>query len=314
MKHTALALFLALTAWGALYADKYAGEIFRMGAGIRSEALGSCGTADDRTAQPAYWNASLLTRRNGLDAEVSHSEEYDGLLTYDQVSLNLDAKFSLCVMRIGIDDVPLVRLADPSDTLSNTNRPVKYGSANNADYLVYLGFVREIGGIPVGISPKLAYRFLAKHSGYGFGADLSTHFRPMPQWLLGVRVRDFFSTQVFWENGTHETVNPGLDLDSNYRVTLPWIHRPAYLMAGAMIDTEGRDLAADVSSGALSADFHAGLDLSLHRCFDLLIGFDSDNFTAGCGIKIGRASVNYAFERDPDLENSHRVGLGWSFR
>jgi hypothetical protein len=314
MKYAMTLLLILAPIWSVLHAEKYAGELFRMGAGIRNEALGRSGVSDLSTLHPAYWNASLLKARQGTDLELSHSEEFDGLLTYDVAAFTLDNRFSVSFMRIGIEDVPLTRAIDPSDTLSNMNRPYQYDSVTNADYVVYLGFERDLGGIPLGISPKFAYRSLAKHSGYGFGADVSTHFILTPNWLVGLRLRDCFSTQVFWENGTHETVNPGLDVDSNVRFHLPVGHFASALMVGAALDSEGRDEAADVSMGALSADFHGGLAITLHPDFDLLAGYDSDNITAGCTLRWGAASLNYAFEHDPDLENSHRIGLGWSFR
>ena len=110
-----------------LSATKYAGEIFRMGAGVRNYALGGCGVSDEYSFALAYWNAALLSRIDENKFELMHAEEYSGLLTYDMASAiwGIENKFSVVITRIGIDDIPLTKHEDPKDSLSYANRPYK---------------------------------------------------------------------------------------------------------------------------------------------------------------------------------------------
>ncbi|MCK4312799.1 MAG: hypothetical protein KAW88_08710, partial [Candidatus Cloacimonetes bacterium] len=232
-----------------LGATKYAGEIFRMGAGVRNYALGGCGVADENSFALAYWNSALLSKVKNNKFELMHAEEYMGLLTYDTASAiwGKDNKFSVVITRIGIDDIPLTKLVNPEDSLSYSNRPYKYKSINNSDYVIYFGLARKIGKYNIGLTPKIAYRNLAEESGFGFGADISTFFELSKKMLFGIKVRDFFTTQILWGNGTHEIVNPGIDAELNYKFLFPIFQKNAQLFLGTEIYTEDRDTASKVS-------------------------------------------------------------------
>ena len=297
-----------------LSAEKYAGEIFRMGAGVRNYAMGGTGLTDVDSPALAYWNASLLTKEQNTRVEMMHAEEL-GLFQYDTVSGVVGSKrpFALVISRIGIDDIPLTRKENPDDSLSATNQPYQYDSVNNADYIIHAGFATHIGKIPVGVTPKFAYRVLAEKSGYGFGADLSTWYEPTSYLLIGAKLRDFFSTQIHWENGTHEIVNPGLDVESNVHFLLPWVHRPISLIVGIESYFEGREESATTSLGVMSLDYHAGLAVQAHEVVSLFMGYDIDNITAGLTLSLLPLELHYAFEQNTELEDSHRVSLGLQF-
>jgi len=296
-----------------LFATKYAGEIFRMGAGVRNFALGNIGVSDLNTTGAAYWNAALLNEISENRFELMHAEEYSGLLKYDTAAaiFGKENKISLVFTRIGIDDIPLTKLADPNSVVSNTNRPYKYKSVNNSDFVLYAGIARNLGNYIIGITPKIAYRHLAEEDGFGFGADLSTYFK-YRNGLLGLKLHDFFTTQILWGNGTHEIVNPGLDAEANYQLIVPVIDRQGTFYLGTDIYSESRETASTLALGPLSMDFHTGFALAVHPAVDLLLGYDVNNFTTGFTLRLKSWQINYAFENDTELENSHRISLGYS--
>ncbi|MCF7793964.1 MAG: hypothetical protein K9N09_09265 [Candidatus Cloacimonetes bacterium] len=312
-KKCLIAVLILLLAMN-LFATKYAGEIFRMGAGVRNFALGNIGLSDTNTAGAAYWNAALLNEISQNRFELMHAEEYAGLLKYDTAAAvwGRENKISVVITRIGIDDIPLTKLEDPNNAISSSNRPYKYKSVNNSDIVVYAGIARKFGKYIIGISPKMAYRNLAEESGFGFGADLSTYFK-YSKGLIGIKLHDFFTTQILWANGTHEIVNPGLDVEANYNLQIPVIKRLATIYAGGDIYTEGRETAATIALGPLSLDFHFGCDLELSKTVNLLLGYDVNNITSGLAVQIRSWQINYAFENDTELENSHRVSVGYLF-
>ena len=296
-----------------LSATKYAGEIFRMGAGVRNYALGGCGVSDEYSFALAYWNSALLSRINENKFELMHAEEYSGLLTYDMASAiwGIENKFSVVITRIGIDDIPLTKLEDPNDSLSYANRPYKYKSVNNSDIVIYFGLSRKIGKYVIGITPKFAYRSLAEESGYGFGADISTFLELNRNLFLGLKIRDFFTTQILWANGTHEIVNPGFDAELNYKFVFPVLKRNSRFFAGTEFYTESRDTASQFALGFLSIDYHLGCEINMHKAVDLYLGYDVKNFTGGLSINHRNWKINYSFEQNSELENSHRVSIGY---
>ena len=297
-----------------LLAEKYAGEIFRMGAGVRNFALGNTGLTDHQTASIAYWNPALLVKTEGQGSsfELMHAEEFMGLVTYDTFSAvwGDQARYALVLSRIGINNIPLTRLPNPEEPVSPDNRPYQYKTVNNADYILYFGFYQRLGSYVIGFTPKLAYRNLAETSGYGFGADIATFFDLHDNLLMGMKIRDFFSTQIFWDNGTHEIVNPGFDLEFSYFFPTPLIGSRSRLIAGTEIIAEGREEAATYHLGLFSFDYHFGLEIPIPDYLSLYAGYDIENLTAGLSVNISQFQINYSFKHNTELDNSHRVSLG----
>jgi hypothetical protein len=290
-----------------LLADKYAGEIFRMGAGVRNYALGNLGATDTKTTAIAYWNSALLQENQQTSFEIMHAEEYSGLLTYDTIAGVIGNKKNIAfvVTRIGIDDIPLTKWDEVSQ------RPYQYKSVNNSDFIAYVGFRRNIGRFPLGFTPKIAYRTLAEKSGFGFGADISTFWQATEKIALAVKVRDFFSTQILWENGTHEIVNPSVDLEGNFHFQMPVLKKHAVFYFAADIYTEGRDYASTISFSPVSLDFHTGMELIWNENLDLLFGYDVEHFTTGLSLHLAQWNLSYAFKQHAALENSHRISIGY---
>jgi hypothetical protein len=311
MKKIILVVALAVVCFN-LFATKYAGEIFRMGAGVRNFALGGTGVSDVNSTSLAYWNAALLHFAEESKFELMHAEEYAGLLKYDTAAAiwGNENKISVVITRIGIDDIPLTKLDNPNDPLSSSNRPYKYKSVNNSDLVAYVGISRKIGNYILGITPKLAYRNLADEKGYGFGADVSTFFK-LNKLMVGIKLRDFFTTQILWGNGTHEIVNPGLDLEVNYPFIFPVIQKESRVFLGTEMYSEGRDTAATLALGPVSMDFHLGCEILMHQKVNLFLGYDVRDLTAGLSINLNSWQINYAFENDAELENSHRLSIGY---
>jgi hypothetical protein len=308
---SALSVLMVLVSLN-LFATKYAGEIFRMGAGVRNIALGNIGVSDQNSAALAYWNPSLLHLRTETDFELMHAEEYAGLLKYDTFSavFGSQSNFSVVLTRIGIDNIPLTKLSDPENPVSNSNRPYKYKSVNNSDIAGFLGIYHKIGKHHLGITPKFAYRVLAEETGFGFGADISTHLS-YAKGIVGIRLRDFFTTQILWSTGTHEVVLPGLDIEGNYSFIMPGLNKESTFYLGTEINSESMGKAASVSLDPFSLDFHAGLEVSLHQVAQMQVGYDMNNITAGLMLHIRSWQISYAFENNPELENSHRLAIGY---
>ncbi len=314
----ALVIGLMLILNVSLHADKYAGEIFKMGAGVNNFAKGSTGITDIQGTSAAYWNAALLNYHHDNSFEVMHAEEFGGIVRYDTFSgiLNKTNRIAFVITRIGNTNIPLTRLENDSLPPSVDNQPVTYKTISNSDYIAYIGFGREINSrLSIGMTPKIAYRSLAEHSGYGFGADLGGYFQISNSWSMGARFADFFSTQVFWQNGTHEVVNPSLDIETQFGMKITKAKIPIKTYLRAEILSEGRKQMATTSFGLFSMDYHAGLEIQPISSIKLLAGYDVGNLTAGMSITYRILSFQYAYKQEPktDLQSCQRISLGIQF-
>lgn len=296
-----------------LSAEKYAGEIFKMGSGVRNVALGRTGLTDSESTSKAYWNASLLALQENASFEMMHAEEFGGNLQYDVLSGNIGNKSNMgfVVTRIGIDNIKLSKVPNTDSLPSNDNRPFAYKTVNNADYILWLGFGRQVNDkLLIGLSPKIVYRNIAEENAYGFGADISSTWLINNKFTAAARLRDFFTTQMYYENGTHEIVNPGLDLETSYAFQIPKIDKQIKVFVNSEINFENMKDAATISSGMMSLDLHSGLELILNPSFSLYSGYDIDHITAGFSMNYKKFNVNYSFEQNTELDNSHRMSVG----
>ncbi len=307
----ALLIVLSVNAWCG---DKYAGEIFRMGAGIRNYAMGNTGVTDTDAIALAYWNPSLISKTDDDIVEVLHSEEFDGAVKFDMVSGTLYrfGELTYNISRIAVDDVPLTRVND-STGVSSTNRPYKYKSVSDVDYLIHLGIKREIRKLPIGITAKIIHRTIAEKSGYGFGFDISTHKQLNERVLLGINLRDVVTTRIFWENGTQESVTPNLDIGLRYQFPIPVLNKTGNIYVSSDIYFEGREESSQFDAGAFSGDYHLGFSSKVAKNVEIFTGKDLENMTAGVSITIKQFHLNYSFENDVELENSHRISLAMKY-
>jgi len=297
-----------------LSAEKYAGEIFKMGAGVRNFALGRTGLTDAESPAIAYWNSSLLLVQQYNTFELMHAEEFNGLLKYDTFSGSIGRynRIGFTLSRIGINDVALTRLPNEDLEPGEDNRPYQYKTVNNTDYILYLGFARRLGKVPLGITPKVVYRNLANESAYGFGVDLTAHVQPNDHFKFGLRIRDIIPTQIYWGNGTHESVNTGVDVEM--RISTKVVVMPVRLFINGEINTEAIKENSFVNIGDVSLDPHLGVELILHPTVSFFTGYDIENFTTGIGVTYNQFLLNYAFEQNSKLDNSHRFSIGYRWR
>ena len=313
----AFLLIAQVNLWGVFFdGDKYAGEVFKMGAGVRNFSMGRTGLTDRNSPALAYWNSSMLLIQENSAFELMHAEEYKGMLKYDTFSGSIGEgnRIGFTLARIGINDIILTELPNPNEPPGEGNEPIHKGKVNNSDYILYLGFARMLGKVPLGLTPKLVYRDLAGTTAFGFGADLTSHLRANEYVTLGVRIRDIVPTQIYWDNGTKESINTGIDLEMQIHALMPVINKPLNLYINGEINTEGMIRTSVANVGDISLDPHFGAELILHPMVSFFAGYDIEYLTAGVGISYNQFLLNYSFEQNSDLDNSHRFSIGYMIR
>jgi len=299
-----------------LGASKYAGEIFSFSPGVQNQAMGNTGLTLQSSPAAGWWNPALVATDNYRGLEIMRSDFFEGLLTQNQASLRFGKGTAFTINHLAIDKVKLTKLEDEDQEMSNENRPYVWKTVTNQDLILYAAFARPLrDNLFVGISPKLAYRQLAEHSGWGLGADLGAYYTLGDKLGLGLNLRDFFGTQIIWESGEHEIAMPNLDLEAGYGFTMLKQEIPVQLALRAQNFFEERGDASSISSSAISTDLHAGVMVQAIPALQLMMGYDVDSFTTGLGLNIRSMGINYAFKANaPDgLGHSQKISLTYSW-
>jgi hypothetical protein len=315
MKYIRIAILLLIVSI-PLGATKYAGEIFSFSPGVINQAMGNTGLTMQASHAAGWWNPALLAGDNLRGIEVMRSDYFEGLLTENQASIRFSGGTALSINHLAIDQIKLTKLEDEDEDLSNENRPYVWKTVTNQDIILYGSFARPLReNLYVGISPKLAYRDLAEHSGWGLGADLGAYYQASRSLAFGMNLRDFFGTQIIWESGEHEIAMPNLDLEAGYSFSALKQEIPVYLALRAQNFFEERGDAANLSSSIVSTDFHAGVMVQPISAMRIMMGYDVESFTAGLGLGFRDLGINYAFKSNaPDgLGHSQKISLTYSW-
>jgi hypothetical protein len=308
-------LFLALTA--LLGATKYAGEIFQLSSGVQNQAMGNTGLTYGNSLAAGWWNPALLAEPGFSGVELMRVEHFEGLMQQNQLGAVFGTKTrtSLQINHLGIDEIKLTQLENPADSLSNANRPEVWKTVGNHDVIVYGSLARSLrDNLHLGLTPKLAYRSLAENSGFGIGADLGLLWNAGKGFRAAANLRDFFSTQLIWANGTHEIAIPNLDLELGYGFA-PFKEIPVHLALRAQIFAEDRGEASNVAAGPVSADFHAGVLVNPIPALNVMAGWDTDCFTAGLGVRYKALGIDFAWRNGSadELGSSQRLSLSYTW-
>ncbi|MCB5284609.1 MAG: hypothetical protein LHW45_03335 [Candidatus Cloacimonetes bacterium] len=308
-------LFLALTA--LLGATKYAGEIFQLSSGVQNQAMGNTGLTYGNSLAAGWWNPALLAEPGFSGVELMRVEHFEGLMQQNQLGAVFGTKTrtSLQINHLGIDEIKLTQLENPADSLSNANRPEVWKTVGNHDVIVYGSLARSLrDNLHLGLTPKLAYRSLAENSGFGIGADLGLLWNAGKGFRAAANLRDFFSTQLIWANGTHEIAIPNLDLELGYGFA-PFKEIPVHLALRTQIFAEDRGEASNVAAGPVSADFHAGVLVNPIPALNVMAGWDTDCFTAGLGVRYKALGIDFAWRNGSadELGSSQRLSLSYTW-
>ncbi len=315
MKYIHLA-FLLLVLLAPLGATKYAGEIFSFSPGVQNQAMGNTGLTYYESQAAGWWNPALLAYDSSRGVELMRSDHFEGLLTQNQISLKVGSGTAVSINHLAIDKIKLTKLENEDEEISNDNRPYVWKTVTNQDLIASVSYGRAMAeDFYVGISPKLAYRSLAEHSGYGIGADIGALWDPGKGFLAGINLRDFFGTQILWESGEHEIAMPNLDVELSYRREVFGTAIPVLLALRSQIYAEERGDAANFSSSALSGDIHAGLMIRPTPALKLMAGYDVNSFSTGLGLEFKSLGVNYAFKTNSTdgLGYTQKIALSYSW-
>lgn len=316
-------------------ATKYAGDFLSIGVGPRALGMGGAFTsvADDVTA--GYWNPAGLAGVTRRMTTVMHSEQLSGL-AYDYFAYAQSrgtarraTGFGISIIRLGLDDIPITRLPDPSKPVDallgngQRNRPYVDRFVSDVEYGILLSIARRASPrFAIGANLKLIRKSLGVASALGAGLDVGILAQPVSTLKIGVQIMNVTSTILTWSTGRKEYVTPVLKMGVSYRWDTPRLRGSALIATDVDILFEGRKNSAAASLGTASAAGRLGIEYCLQRIVTFRSGLGASGMTAGVGVRspqirfFGQAlipSVDYAFVNDSAFGAVHRIGASLEF-
>ena len=294
-------------------AAKFAGEAFALGVGARSLALGGATVAGPFDGTAIYWNPAGLGRIKTRTIAAMHSETFGSLLNHDFVAYTIPAPASLSAIRsygfsfyyLGGGGIKITDLPD------GATRPIVVREEAHGDYAFSAGVAGMSRGIEFGASVRVFYRDLGSSTGYGGSLDLGALYDISPNLTLGLTIADLTSGIIRYSNGATESITPTVRPAFMYQRSYgEFVFRA---LGTGDIRFEGRKATAQYYISDVSLDTHLGFEMSFREKAFGRVGSDLGDLTMGAGFVAGRVTVDVAFLKHWDLDDSYRFSAGYSF-
>jgi hypothetical protein len=338
MKKTSSLLLLCLLAASPAWALRYAGEFLEIGVGARAVGMGGAMSAHADDAMSFYWNPAGQGYVNGVQVAGMYADLWDGLANYSVAGITLPvsgAVFSANYIRLGIPDIgqypdfalPANRIIN-GDTLTIQEYLLATGArprgifADN-ESAIFLTFAKlnrftlEFGWsyfslpieLPIGANVKIINQSLQGAKGSGIGADLGAQIRIRMSDLLWEK----WKAQLAWGFNVQDLTRTSIDWGENNKDAIPLNFRNGVALTQKMPGKDSKLILAYDSEKRWDHTDHVGLEYQFERVLSLRGGLWGKEWTAGAGLSIWRATVDYAY-LSRELGNTHRVSLALKLR
>jgi len=310
--------FFAQVANAQWVIGRYAGEFLDLGAGARALAMGGAATASPHYATAGYYNPAALSGMNSRSVEFMHASQFDNLFTYDFLSyatpMQRGMSGAVTVLYARVGDIPLTKLSDPTQPLSDANRVEVDGETGDHEWAVMASGGRKLNDSwNVGATAKLLSKSVASESAFGLGFDLGVQRDFGARAAIGAAVRDVTTSTIAWSTGRTESILPTVSLGGRWSTPLRAMNADITLAADAVARFESRGEAELVSGGPVSLEPRVGAEYLIARTVALRAGVKGERFTAGAGLLFGSLNVHAALEDHADLGLTNRVSVGVAF-
>ena len=310
---------------------KYAGEFIAIGVGGRALGLGGAYTALANDVTAGYWNPAGLSKLSYPQVSLMHDERFNGLVNYDYgavaIPSGINTSLGLSVIRLGVDNIENTQNAGvdangnplPPGQLENFDHidPNRVTYFNAADWALYLSYARHPDEhFSYGMNVKLIRRDMEVASATGIGFDLGVQYLMNDRFALGANLQDATTTLIAWDSGVNELITPTLKLGSAY-----FIDALGGRIAPALdvdVRFENRRSASNAHLGAVSFDFHSGLEFDYNNIVALRAGYsDITSLNIGTGIHLPKFDIDYSFAKFNGIDqigNTHRISLTFTLQ
>jgi hypothetical protein len=302
-------------------ADKYAAEFLKIGAGARPLAMGGAFVALADDASAGYWNpAGLLFLRKG-ELLLMHAEHLGNLADYDYAAFaqplagkGRKTALGISLIRFSVQDILVTR--DAYQDLNGNGRydegepvdPDAFRRDSDTEYALLLSYATALREkLYAGANLKLIRQDLVGTTSFGMGVDLGFLYLLNPVWTLGLRLADITTTQISWDTGRREVVNPSGAVGAT--ATLPWKPFDGVLTLALDLEAtfENRQEASQFAQGPVGMEVRLGGEYWFRRTLALRAGLQGGDVTAGAGLRYRSFGLDYAFVSRPEFDTTHRL-------
>lgn len=205
------------------------------------------------------------------------------------------------------------------DLLAETGREV-----TDRELGLFLSYGRTqviLDDLSLGGSAKFVRKSVGKYSGWGIGLDLGALYSVTPRWTFGANLQDITTTFLNWKNtptGEREFITPTTKIGTAYELPVQALNGKITGAVDVDLRFEDEGGSSDFGMGPVSGDVRVGMEYLYRKAFAVRLGMervndDTDPWTAGAGIHVGRLNFDYAYRHHEDLEETHRISGGVSF-
>lgn len=300
---------------------KYSGEFLELGVSARALGMGGAYTAVSEDASSPYYNPAGLSAVQRKTAMFMHAETFGSLLNHDYIGGVMpvgkrQAGIGAALIRLGGGNIKITELSNDPDYAGinpydgNIYRVAR--TANHADYTALFSYgTLWKSKTAVGVTAKMIYRSLADDNAFGLGLDFGMRSCFFDRVVIAAVLKDATSTFLSYSTGTTESIYPNLKIGIAYRYKMSDFDFLG--AADASIKFEGRQESAQISVGGASSDFLLGGEIVYRSRVSGRLGLNRGDFTAGAGLRLGRFTIDAAFLKHDELDNSYRINLGGTF-
>ncbi len=334
--------FLVALSPDLVLATKYAGAFMENGGGARALGMGGAFTAVADDPSTTFWNPAGLATTEHSELLLMHSERFGDLIDRDFAAFTQPVQWSIfgdgqagigiSLIRLGVDDIPFTdHLAEQLETdgidgisdeealaLLELQDQIRYKS--DQEFALMFSYGEQIGSWHLGTSLKLLRQSIGEYSSLGVGADIGL-IRPR-LWKnldFGIKFQDITTTYLSWSTGENEIITPAIVPGLAWRQPLQNWNMDLIIAGSLETRFDNRQTADQYSSGSMSANAHAGMELAFAKKVFLRTGFDSgwgtENLTAGAGFYLSPLTVDYAYAGDSlNIDKvTHRISVSVRF-
>ncbi len=333
------------------HATKLAGEFLTTGFGARALGMGGAfvSIADDASA--IYWNPAGLVQLQRSQILFMHSERFGGLVDYNCFGFSRplsraesgDVAGGIGLIWLRVSDIAFTsHLDEPGEDFIDSNgngtwdpgerrlwRPDRVRWESDNEIAGFISYSRSLDSqTSLGINVKLIWKEIADITALGFGLDAALLHNISANWKVGLNLQDITTTPLYWDGwyysadtpsgkykvSSKETIYPTLKVGSSYQLPLQSLSGTIAIAADCDFKFEGlSEDEVDFSIGKVSGDIHLGTFYEYSKMILVSLGMDRKRLCAGIGLRLGRFSIDYAFWRDTEIDNTHRISASMNF-
>ena len=335
MKQIIAYLLLALIFVMPAQAMKYAGEFLEIGVGAHGVAMGGAMTAHTDDASSFYWNPAGMAYVSGLQLNGMYADLWNGLANYSVAGVTLPvsgAVFSANWIRLGVPDIQRHQDYDdlqfPLPVGNDTAHSVQeylmltgaapQGTFADNESAIFLTFAKQnaftldLGWsyfsvpmeIPIGASVKIINQKIGETGGSGIGADFGLQVRFPLSDVFYEHWKAKLAYGVNWQDATRTAVDWG----ENNKDAIPSNLRHGFALTQKMPGRDNKLTLSWDTEKRWEQTTHYGLEYKHANLLALRGGFWGNEWTAGAGVSVWRATVDYAY-LTRELGATHRLSV-----